>query len=94
MRITFGWAPLLPRRREELMTNPDLQAMILKRFEPGFCRYSRDIVDECYPYSKSAVRRALTDMRRQGVIGYAEGYGYWSLPLKVADRAEGATPQP
>jgi len=72
------------------MADPYLEAMILTVFQPGFGYYSHDIIDGCFPWTASAVRRAMTDMRRRGVIRYAEGHGYWLLPRQpAAVEAEG-----
>ena len=64
------------------MNDHALEAAILAQFQPGLGRFKRDLFQalqsQCPGWSKTAINRAMTQMRRRGQIVY--GAGFWALP--------------
>jgi len=69
------------RRSSDLWEGTRLEATILAMFRPGYGRFKRDIVAEMQPaWGSNSISRCMRDMRRRGLIRYAQGQGYWALP--------------
>jgi hypothetical protein len=59
-----------------------LEACILRELTPGYGHFKHNILDALsHSFSRSSVSRCMTDMRKRGLIRYAEGGGYWYAPL-------------
>lgn len=66
-----------------MSTDSTLRRMIARHFLPGCGAYSSNIVRSLDPIPAACIRREIGRMRKEGILKYCPGYGFWVLCREV-----------